>query len=94
MNAYRPKTPRFALGVAAMAVTSATIGLLALAPAQMNFRSQQVPVVALSDTAAQTVADVAPSGNIVESIDVRATRGTHLVTVIESHRMSQNRLRG
>jgi hypothetical protein len=94
MNAYRPDTPRLALGFAAIALTAVTIGLLALAPARMDFRSQQVPVIALSDASPQAITDTGGADTLIGSIDVRAVRGSRLVTVVESRSVQQAKLRG
>jgi hypothetical protein len=94
MNAYRPHSPRLGLGLAAVALTVATIGLSVIAPARMDFRSQEVPVIALSDESTQAVVDTTGAAPIVDTIDVRATRESRLVTVVESRRVQQNRLRG
>jgi hypothetical protein len=93
MNAYRPDSPRLGLGLAAVALTVATIGLSVIAPARMDFRSQQVPVIALSDEPSQVVVETAGGAPVVAAIDVRASRESHLVTVVESQRVQQDRLR-
>lgn len=36
MNDYRPSTPRATLGIAALAMTAATLGLFVFAPAMME----------------------------------------------------------
>lgn len=97
MKTYRPNTPRFALGLAAIAATAAMIGLFAIAPADMHFRSREVPVIAVTDITPPAPAQVASgSANppLVDTIDVQAVREIRLVTVVESNRAYQQRLRG
>jgi hypothetical protein len=93
MHAYRPTTPRLALGFAAVVLTVATIGLSVIAPARMDFRSQEIPVIALSDGTSQAIVDTSGPAPVVDSIDVRASRESHFVTVVEARR-AQDRRRG
>ena len=96
MKTYRPNTPRFALGLAAIASTAATIGLLAIAPADMHFRSHEVPVIAVTNVTPAAPTQVASGSTppLVGTIDVQAVRESRLVTVVESNRAYQQRLRG
>ncbi len=91
MHTYRPNTPRATLGLAAVALTVATIGLSVIAPSRMDFRSQQVPAVVLSQGATVALTETTPP--LVDSIDVVAQREQHLVTVVQSRHVQQ-RLRG
>ncbi|MFI4903665.1 MAG: hypothetical protein ACHP91_09625 [Burkholderiales bacterium] len=90
MNSYASQAPRLVIGLAAAALTLATIGVAVVAPAHMNFRSDQVPVLAVSTQPAQVTRDAAGQ-NLVYSIDVSAVREAHLVTVIEPLRATQRR---
>jgi hypothetical protein len=83
MNTYRFPAPRFAFGVAAVALSVATIGAAVIAPAQMNFRTSEVPVVALSGQSI-AITHNARDTTLVDSIDVNAVREARLVTVVES----------
>ncbi|MEO8849014.1 MAG: hypothetical protein ABI440_10375 [Casimicrobiaceae bacterium] len=91
MNTYRPRVPRITLALTAAALTIATLAVSVIAPSRMDFRSQQVETVAISQAAAASAADVAPAP--VDSIDVVASRDTRLVTVVESRHVQQQRLR-
>ncbi|MEO6928662.1 MAG: hypothetical protein ABI190_05795 [Casimicrobiaceae bacterium] len=91
MNAYRPHVPRVTLALAAAALTIATLAVSVIAPSRMDFRSQQVETVVLSQAARASTSDAAPAP--VDSIDVVASRDARLVTVVESRRVQQQRLR-
>ncbi|MEP7061956.1 MAG: hypothetical protein ABI881_06140 [Betaproteobacteria bacterium] len=91
MNAYRPNTPRIALGFAAVALTVATIGLSVIAPARMDFRSHEVPVIALSDESSQAIANTSGPAPVVDTIEVRASRESRFVTVVEARRAQDHR---
>lgn len=93
MKNYASQAPRFAIGLAAVALTLATLGVAIIAPARMDFRSDQVPVVALSAQSAQVTRNAADR-NIVKSIDVTAVREARLVTVIEPLRAGHASRRG
>jgi hypothetical protein len=81
MKTYRARTPSFAIGVAAVALSIATIGAAVVAPARMNFRSAEVPVIAVTSAPA-TLHDAADA-RVVDVIDVSAVRESRLVTVVE-----------
>ena len=93
MNAYRPPAPRLALGLAAVALTLATIGAAVIAPARMNFRTSEVPVVAVSGQPAQITHNVLDT-TLVDTIDVSAVRDARVVTVIESQHAANASRRG
>ena len=95
MNDYQSKTPRFVIGMAAIAITAATIGLSVIVPARMDFRSQEVSVLAQADDTPQALTQGAENLPIVESIDVYGVREPKLVTVVESRRVQlKNRMPG
>jgi hypothetical protein len=83
MNTYRSHAPRFTIGLAAVALSLATIGATVIAPAHMNFRTSEVPVVAVTGQSV-AVTHNARDTALVDSIDVNAVREARLVTVIES----------
>lgn len=93
MNTYRSPAPRLAIGLAAVALSLATIGAAVVAPAHMNFRTSEVPVLAV---AGQSVAVTrnARDATLVDSIDVNAVREARLVTVIESQHAGHASRRG
>jgi hypothetical protein len=93
MNTYASQAPRLVIGLAAAALTLATIGVAVVAPARMDFRSDQVPVVAVSAQSAQVTRN-AVDRNVVYSIDVNAVREARLVTVIEPLRAARDSRRG
>ncbi len=95
MNDYQSKTPRFVIGMAAIAITAATIGLSVIVPARMDFRSQEVPVLAQAGDTQQALTQHAGNAPLVESIDVFGVREPKLVTVVESRRVQlKNRMPG
>jgi hypothetical protein len=95
MNDYQSKAPRFVIGMAAIAVTAATIGLSVIVPARMDFRSQEVPMLAQADDTPQAMTQGAGNAPLVESIDVYGVREPKLVTVVESRRVQlKNRIAG
>ena len=87
MDDYRSKTPRLVIGMAAIAITAATIGLSVIVPARMDFRSQEVSVLAQADDTPQALVQGAQDAPLVESIDVYGVREPKLVTVVESRRV-------
>lgn len=93
MKQYRSDAPRLTLGIAAAALSLATIGATVIAPAHMNFRTSEVPVVAVTGQSA-AVTHNARDTALVDAIDVNAVREARLVTVIESQRPGHASRRG
>ena len=94
MNHYQSNAPRFTIAFAAIALTVVTIGAAVIAPARMNFRSHEVPVVALTSEASDVKGPSAGDAARVETIDVTAVREARLVTVVESSRHALASRRG
>ena len=80
MNPYQPSTPRVAFGVAAVAMTLITIGLSVIAPARMDFGTQEVRVLAASPARMPATEAVAETTRI-ERIDVVGVREPKLTVV-------------
>jgi len=76
MHRYQPGTPRALIGVAAIALTGATLAVAVLAPASMNYGTREIGV--LATTSDQVARD---SDATTQSIDVVAVRGVRLVPV-------------
>ncbi len=83
MKPYQQQSPRLAVALCAGLLSLATLGAIGVGPATMSFRSQEMPVLAVStDTASpQAVGGVAP---LVAVIDVNAVRAQRYVTVVEA----------
>ena len=78
MHRYEPGTPRALIGVAAVALTLATLAVAVLAPAGMDYGTREIGVLAT------TTDRVAPGGDVTtQSIDVVAVRGVRLVPVAQ-----------
>ena len=71
MNRYQPRTPRLFAGLAAAALTVATLAVTVMAPATLDTRSDDTAVIAAGgeDHA------YANAGPVTTSIDVVAYRG-------------------
>ena len=82
MNRFEPGTPRALLGVAAVALTLATIAISVAAPAAMNWGTREIDVVTQDDSV--TARAPSPAGMLTTSIDVIVVRGTRLVPVLQS----------
>jgi hypothetical protein len=78
MQRYQPGTPRALLGVAAAALTVATLAVSVLAPAAMDYGTREIGVLA-------TTSDHVARGDdaTTHSIDVVAVRGVRLVPVAQ-----------
>jgi hypothetical protein len=78
MQRYQPGTPRALIGVAAVALTVATLAVSVLAPAAMNYGTREIGVLA-------TTSDHVAGGSdaTTRSIDVVAVRGVRLVPVAQ-----------
>ncbi len=70
MNHYEPSTPRFAVGIAAVAMTAITIGVAVVMPAKMDLGGRELRVLAASKVTTPTSTSLAA----VTSIDVVAAR--------------------
>lgn len=81
MNRYAPRTPRMLLGLAAVALTAATLAISVLAPAAMDRDASQNDVV----TATVGERCVPARDGIVTAIDVVAVRGEAVAPVAQSH---------
>ena len=78
MHRYQPGTPRALIGVAAIALTVATLAVAVLAPAAMNYGTREIGVLAT------TIDHVARGSDATtQSIDVVAVRGVRLVPVAQ-----------
>jgi hypothetical protein len=93
MNPYRSHAPRLAIGLAAVALSLATIGATVIAPARMDFRTSEVPVVAVTGQSV-AVTHNARDTTLVDAIDVNAVREARLVTVVESQHPGRESRRG
>jgi hypothetical protein len=71
MNRYQPRTPRIFAGLAAAALTAATLALTVMAPAALDARGDDMAVVA----AGGEDHVYANTGPVTTSIDVVAYRG-------------------
>jgi hypothetical protein len=78
MNDYQPRTPRALLGLAAVAMTAATLAASVLVPARMQYGTREIEVLTQSDVATQ-----ARTAASTASIDVVAVRGTRIVPVAQ-----------
>lgn len=76
MKTYQTQSPRFAIGLAAIALTVATLAVSILAPADLPFHSQQVDVVGYTNDAATLPADAT-----VTTLNVVAVREQRDVVV-------------
>ena len=78
MQRYQPGTPRALIGVAAVALTVATLAVAVFAPAAMDYGTREIGVLA-------TTTQDAARGNdaTTASIDVVAVRGVRLVPVAQ-----------
>ena len=80
MNRYEPGTPRALFGLAAVALTAATLAIAVIAPAAVDYGTQEIGVLTRS-------IDVAPAragDQATASIEVVAVRGTRIVPVVQS----------
>ena len=71
MNRFDPSTPRTAFGIAAIAMTALTIGLLGVAPTKMGSDSLDVISLASAKTVAQGATEVAISPARIDVVAVR-----------------------
>lgn len=71
MNRYRPSTPRFVLGAAAVAMMLSTLGLLVVAPSELEASADvfAMPAPGNASTAA------APARVTIECANVSAAHG-------------------
>jgi hypothetical protein len=79
MHRYQPGTPRAIIGVAAVALTVATLAVAVLAPAAMNYGTREIGVLATTSDHVARSGDAATT----QSIDVVAVRGVRLVPVAQ-----------
>ena len=79
MHRYQPGTPRALIGVAAVALTAATLAVAVMAPAAMSYGTREIGVLATTSN------DVVRSSEATTtaSIDVVAVRGVRLVPVAQ-----------
>ena len=71
MNRYETSIPRVAFGIAAVAMTGITIGVLVVIPAKMDFGSREARMLAASKVTTPASTGVVTGS---ESIDVVAVR--------------------
>jgi hypothetical protein len=81
MNQYDPGTPRALFGLAAIAMTAATLAVAVIAPAAMDYGTREIGVL----TQANQVTTVSAIDASTASIDVVAVRGMRLVPAVHSH---------
>ncbi len=71
MNGYETNMPRFAFGVAAVALTAMTLGLAIVAPAKTEFAARPGPALAAAMPATQEVVTATIVPARIEVIGVR-----------------------
>ena len=81
MNQYDPGTPRALIGLAAIAMTAATLAVSVIAPAAMDYGTREIGVL----TQANEMTTVSAIDANTTSIDVVAVRGMRVVPVVHSH---------
>jgi hypothetical protein len=71
MNRYQPETPRAAFGVAALALTALTIGLLVVVPAKTGAGGSDAGTLAAAKAATPAIREVAIIPGRIEVIGAR-----------------------
>ena len=78
MHRYQPGTPRALIGVAAVALTAATLAVAVMAPAGMSYGTREIGVLATTSNEVGRSSEATTA-----SIDVVAVRGVRLVPVAQ-----------
>ena len=79
MQRYQPGTPRALIGVAAVALTAATLAVAVMAPAAMSYGTREIGVLATTNNDVVRGSEAATTA----AIDVVAVRGVRLVPVAQ-----------